>query len=123
MTMGGSTGDFDQDKWELYMLADDFSEANDVSAQYPQKLKELQDDFWVEAKKYDVLPLDDRFAERGDASLRPSLIAGRTDFVYYPGTTIPEPSAANTKNKSHTIIAAIEVPRGGADGVQGTARR
>jgi arylsulfatase A-like enzyme len=117
-TMGASTGDFDQDKWELYNLAEDFSEANDLSAKYPQKLKELQNDFWVEAKKYDVLPLDDRFAERGDPRLRPSLIAGRTEFTYYPGATrIPEPSAADTKNKSHTITASIEVPQAGADGV------
>jgi arylsulfatase len=77
----------------------------------------LQNAFWVEAKKYDVLPLDDRFSERGDPSLRPSLIAGRTDFTYYPGTRIPEPSAANTKNTSHTITATIDVPQGGADGV------
>jgi arylsulfatase len=114
----GSTGDFDQDKWQLYNLAEDFSESNDLSAKHPQKLKELQDDFWVEAKKYDVLPLDDRFSERGDPSLRPSLIAGRTEFTYYPGSTrIPEPSAANTKNVSHTITATINVPQGGADGV------
>jgi hypothetical protein len=118
VTAGGGTGDFDNDKWELYKLADDFSEANDVAAQYPEKLKELQDDFWVEAKKYDVLPLDDRFSERGDPRLRPSLIAGRTDFVYFPGATrIPEPSAVNTKNTSHTITATIDVPKGGADGV------
>jgi arylsulfatase A-like enzyme len=118
VTMGGSTGDFDHDTWELYNLADDFSEANDVSAKYPQKLKELQDAFWIEAKKYDVLPLDDRFAERGDPSLRPSLIAGRTDFAYYPGAVfVPESSAANTKNTSHTITATIDVPRDGADGV------
>jgi arylsulfatase A-like enzyme len=117
-TMGASTGEFDQDKWELYNLAQDFSEANDVSALYPQKLKELQNDFWVEAKKYSVLPLDDRFAERGDPSLRPSLIAGRIDFTYYGGgIRIPEPSAANTKNTSHTITATIEVPKGGANGV------
>jgi len=118
VTAGGSTGDFDHDKWELYNLADDFSESNDLSAKYPEKLKELQDDFWIEAKKYDVLPLDDRFAERGDPRLRPSLIAGRTDFIYYPGANrIPEPSAADTKNASHTITASIEVPQGGADGV------
>jgi hypothetical protein len=118
MAAGGTTGYFDHDKWELYNLADDFSEANDLSAKYPQKLKELQEDFWVEAKKYDVLPLDDRFSERGDPSLRPSLIAGRTNFTYYPGAVrIPEPSAANTKNVSHTIAATIEVPQGGADGV------
>jgi arylsulfatase len=117
VTMGGGTGDFDHDTWELYDLANDFSEANDVSAKFPAKLKELQDAFWVEAKKYDVLPLDDRFAERGDPSLRPSLIAGRTDFTYYAGTQIPEPSAANTKNTSHTIKATIDVPHGGGDGV------
>jgi len=117
-TVGASTGDFDHDPWELYKLDEDFSEANDVSGRYPQKLKELQDDFWVEAKKYDVLPLDDRFAERGDPSLRPSLIEGRTNFTYYSGAVrIPESSAANTKNTSHTIIATIEVLQSGGDGV------
>jgi arylsulfatase len=115
---GGATGDFDHDKWELYNLAEDFSEANDLSAKYPDKLKELQDDFWVEAQKYNVFPLDDRFAERLDPSLRPSLIAGRTDFTYYPGAiAIPESSAANTKNTSYTITAVIDAPQGGADGV------
>jgi arylsulfatase len=114
----GSVGRFDKDKWELYNLAEDFSEANDLAAKYPDKLKELQDAFWVEAEKYNVLPLDDRFTERGDPSLRPSLIAGRTDFTYYPGAVrIPESSAANTKNVSHTITATVEVPQGGADGV------
>src|SRR5262249_19422015 len=118
VTVGGTTADFDHDKWELYNLAEDCSEANDVSAKYPAKLKELENDFWVEAKKHDVLPLDDRFSERGDPSLRPSLIAGRTDFVYYPGAVfIPESSAANTKNVSHTITATIDVPKQGADGV------
>jgi len=118
VTAGGTTGDFDHDKWELYDLANDFSESNDVSAKHPQKLKELQDAFWVEAKKYDVLPLDDRFSERGDPSLRPSLIAGKTSFTYYPGAVrIPEPSAANTKNTSHTITATIDVPPSGGDGV------
>jgi arylsulfatase len=118
VTAGGTTGDFDHDQWELYNLAEDFSESNDLSAKNPQKLKELQDDFWVEAKKYQVLPLDDRFSERGDPRLRPSLIAGRTDFTYYPGATrIPEPSAADTKNVSFTITATLDVPRDGADGV------
>jgi len=114
---GGSTGDFDHDRWELYDLAADFSEANDLSAEHPEKLRELQDAFWVEAEKYDVLPLDDRFAERLDPSLRPSLIAGRTHFTYYPGAVIPESSAANTRNTSHTITATIEAPQGEADGV------
>jgi len=79
------SADFSKDTCELYNLKEDFSESNDLSKSNPQKLKELQDDFWVEAKKYNVLPLDDRFIERADPSNRPSLIAGRTDFVYYPG--------------------------------------
>jgi len=110
--------DFPKDKWELYDVANDFSEGTDVSAQHPDKLKELQDMFWVEAEKYNVLPLDDRFIERADPSLRPSLIEGRTSFTYYPGATrIPESSAVNTKNKTHTIIATIDMPKQGGDGV------
>jgi arylsulfatase len=116
-TVGGSTGDFDHDDWELYKLNDDYSEADNLATKYPDKLKELQADFLVEAKKYNVFPLDDRFAERGDPRLRPSLIAGRTHFVYYPGAEIPEPSAVDTKNKSHSITATIDVPKGGGDGV------
>ena len=110
--------DFDKDVWELYNLDADFSESNDVAKQNPQKLKELQDMFWVEAKKYNVLPLDDRFVERANPSLRPSLIAGRTKFTYLPGTrNVPESSAANIKNTSHTITAYVDVPKAGGDGV------
>jgi len=111
--------DFDKDTWELYDVSRDFSEYNNVAAQNPDKLKELQADFLTEAKKYQVLPLDDRFIERSDPSLRPSLIAGRTHFVYYSGAAhIPEPSAANTANTSFTITATIDVPKtGGSDGV------
>jgi arylsulfatase len=110
--------DFDKDTWELYDVSKDFSEYNNVAAQYPDKLKELQADFLTEAKKYNVLPLDDRFTERVDPRLRPSLIAGRTQFLYYSGTAhIPESTAANTKNTSHTITATVDVPKTGGDGV------
>jgi arylsulfatase len=112
------TYDFANDKWELYRIDGDFSEANDLAAREPQRLRELQDLFWVEAAKYQVLPLDDRFIERADPSLRPSLIAGRTDFIYYPGATrIPESSSPNVKNRSHQIIAHVDVPESGGDGV------
>ena len=80
-----ATGDFDHDKWELYDLRSDFSQANDVAAQNPAKLKELQAAFLEEAKKYNVLPLDDRMAERFDASLRPNPLAGLKKFTYGPG--------------------------------------
>jgi arylsulfatase A-like enzyme len=76
--MNQGTYDVADDKWELYNLDEDFSEANDLAAANPQKLHDLQDIFWAEAAKYNVLPLNDRFAERGDPSLRPSLIEGRT---------------------------------------------
>jgi arylsulfatase len=110
--------DFTKDRWELYKLNEDFSEANDLAAKNPEKLKELQDLFLVEARKYNVLPLDDRFIERGDPHLRPSLIEGRTKFTYLSGTAhVAESSAANTFNTSHTITAYVEVPKTGGDGV------
>ena len=109
--------DFDKDTWELYDLTQDFSEGTDLATKYPDKLKELQDAFWSEAEKYQVLPLDDRLMERADPSLRPSLIEGRTSYTYYPGVHVPESSAAQTKNRSHTITAYVDVPQNGGDGV------
>jgi arylsulfatase len=105
-------------KWELYNIADDFSEANDLAAKEPKKLRELQDLFWAEAGKYNVLPLDNSKAERFDVSLRPSLTRGRTEFTYYPGMIrIPEGSAPDFKNKSYRIIADVQIPEGGAEGL------
>jgi hypothetical protein len=105
-------------KWELYNVADDFSEANDLAAKEPKKLRELQDLFWAEAGKYNVLPLDNSKAERFDVSHRPSLTRGRTAFAYYPGMIrIPEGSAPDFKNKSYRIIADVQIPDGGAEGL------
>jgi arylsulfatase len=110
--------DFDKDEWQLYNLDSDFSEANDLAAKEPKKLKELQDLFWIEATKYNVLPLDDRFIERADPAMRPSLIEGRTKFTYFPGVRrVPESSSPNVKNKSHTITVEVEIPNGATDGV------
>jgi arylsulfatase len=111
--------EFDADRWELYDLASDFSQADDVAAANPAKLRELEDAFWAEAERYQVLPLDDRLAERlADPALRPSLIEGRTRFTYYPGTVrVPYSSAAQVVNRSHTITAHVDVPPGGANGV------
>jgi hypothetical protein len=108
------SADFADDKWELYNIDEDFSEGNDLAAKNPEKLRELQDLFWAEAAKYNVLPLDDRFIERADPSLRPSLIAGRTHFTYFSGASrIPESSSANIKNKSHIITAYLDQPGDG----------
>ena len=108
----------DDFKWELYHIAEDFSQSNNLAAQNPAKLKELQAAFEREAKKYNVYPLDSSLAERGDVRLRPSLTRGRSTFTYYPGTIrVPEGAAPDIKNKDYTVTAEVEIPTGGADGV------
>lgn len=114
----GKTGDFENDRWELYDLTSDFSQAVDISAKHPEKLKELQALFEQEAAKYNVFPLDDRFAERGQVADRPTISGGRKTFTLYPGTVrVPEGSAPNLKAKSHRITAEFEVPASGVEGV------
>jgi hypothetical protein len=109
---------FDTDTWELYNIDKDFSQAHDLAKKQSKKLRELQDLFMAEAAKYNVLPLDDRFAERADANLKPSYIRGMKRFVYLPGTVrISEPSSPNTKNIDHTLAAEVGIPNGGAEGV------
>jgi arylsulfatase A-like enzyme len=109
---------FDQDNWELYNVAQDFSESQDLAKDNPQKLAELQNLFLKEAKKYKVLPLDDRTIQRFDINTRPSITNGRNSFSYYTTVTgIPEGSAPNTKNRSFSITADIDVAKDGAEGV------
>jgi arylsulfatase len=111
----------DDFKWELYNVDEDNSQAHDLAAESPEKLKELQDAFEAEAKKYSVYPLDSSFARRVDPAIRPSLSRGRSEFVFYQGLTrIPEGSAPDFKNKSWSIAAELDVPQGGADGVLAT---
>ena len=104
-------------KWELYNIADDYSENNDLAAQNPDKLKELQALFMDEARKYQVLPLDNSILARGLAP-RPSAIAGRTEFTYSGEVSgLPVGNAPNILAKSFSIAAAVEVPKGGGEGV------
>src|SRR5215472_1272604 len=111
----------DDFKWELYNINEDFSQANNLADKFPEKLKELQDAFDVEAKKYNVYPLDSSFASRADPAIRPSLTRGRSEFVYFPGMIrIPEGSAPDFKNKSWTIAAEVTIPQPGANGVLAT---
>jgi len=108
----------DDFQWELYHVAKDFSQANNLVAANPAKLKELQAVFEQEAKKYHVYPLDASFAERADVNLRPSLTRGRNTFTYYPGTIrVPEGAAPEMRNKDFSVIADVEIPDGGADGM------
>jgi arylsulfatase len=108
----------DDFKWELYHVAEDFSEANNLVTHNPVKLKELQGVFDREAKKYQVPPLDASFIARANVAIRPSLTRGRSTFTYYPGTIrVPEGAAPDVKNKSFAVRAEVEIPAGGADGV------
>lgn len=108
----------DDSKWELYNLSEDFAQAVDLAQKEPKKLRYMQDLFWAEAARYNVLPLDNSRVERLDVSTRPSLTAGRTSFTFYPGMVrIPEGAAPDFKNKSYSIKAYVDVPASGADGV------
>ncbi len=110
----------EQDIWELYDTRSDFSLTNDLAARNPDKLKEMQELFLKEAVKYTVLPLDDRTLERTNAALvgRPDLMAGRTSLTVYDGMIgMTENVFINLKNRSHTITADLEIPKGGANGV------
>lgn len=112
----GSVG-FKDNVWSLYNLDKDFSQFEDLATVNPEKLAELKTAFDQEAEKFSVFPLDDRFAERF-LTPRPSNIAGRTKFRYLPGTVrIPEPNAPLIYQRSHTITAKINIPRGGVEGV------
>jgi len=104
-------------KWELYNLTEDYSEANDLAAKMPDKLREMQELFLVEAAKYNVFPLDNSVLPRIIAP-RPSATAGRNVFTYsgeMPG--LPDSDAPSILNKSYTITADVEIPQGGAEGM------
>lgn len=110
----------DADTWELYDTRSDFSLRNDLAKSNPAKLKEMQQTFMDQAKKYPILPLDDRVFERMIPELvgRPDLMQGRTSLTVYEGMTgMSENVFLNLKNKSHTISAEIDVPKGAANGV------
>jgi len=106
-------------KWELYDLTKDWTQNNDVAKANPAKLKELQDQFFVEAAKYRVFPLDNSLSPRMLAP-RPSLTAGRDTFTYSrPVTGIPHGDAPNTLGRSYSITAEVDV-KDGAEGMINT---
>jgi arylsulfatase A-like enzyme len=109
----------DEDVWELYDTTSDWTQSNDLAKEQPEKLAELQRLFLIEAAKYNVLPLDDRRAERFIPELagRPSLIKGSRQLLFGGMGRLTENSVVNIKNKSHAVTAEIEVPDGGAEGV------
>jgi len=109
---------FADDVWELY-APDDWTQAHDLAHQEPDKLAELQRLFLDEARKYNVLPLDDRRFERFNPDLagRPQLVRGTSQLLFGRMGRLSENSILPLKNKSHAITAEIVVPEGGASGV------
>ncbi len=119
LTGGVKLPAFDDDIWELYDTNTDWSQSRDLSKQFPEKLHELQRLWLIEAVKYNVLPLDDRFAERANSELagRPELIKGTRQLLFGGMGRLTENSVINFKNKSHSITAEVIVPEAGAEGV------
>jgi arylsulfatase len=110
---------FDDDIWELYDTNTDWTQARDLAAEMPDKLAELQALWLEEARKYNVLPLDDRRVERFNSDLagRPVLIKGNSQLLFGGMGRLGENAVLNTKNKSHSITAEVEVAAEGAEGV------
>ena len=104
-------------KWELYNMMDDPTQFNDLAAKMPEKLKQMQALFYLEAKKHDVLPLDNTTLARWNTP-RPSLTAGRRVFTYSGGLTgLPASAAPDILDKSYTITAEVTIPEGGTEGM------
>jgi len=109
-----------EDVWELYNVEKDFSQADNLAAQHPEKLKELQEVFLKEAVKNHVLPIDDRRAERFNPAIagRPDLMGGRKSLTVYDGMTgMMENAFINVKGVHHTITAEIETKDAKTNGV------
>ena len=117
--VGGELPAFDDDVWELYDGTKDYSQANDLSAEHPDILAKLQRLWLIEATKYNVLPIDDRTAERlaPEMAGRPTLIRGNSQ-LFFPGMgRLSENSVVSIKNKSFSVTANLDVPADGAEGV------
>jgi arylsulfatase len=110
---------FADDTWELYDTNTDWSQAHDLAAEMPEKLEELKALFVEEARKYNVLPLDDRRVERfnSDVAGRPTLITGNSQLLFHGMGRLTENAVLNMKNKSHAVTADVQIPDGGATGV------
>ena len=111
-------GHFDQDAWQLYHVAEDYSESTDLSKKHPEKLQALIKAWNEEAKANLVLPLDDRTALEQLGEKRPSSEPERERYVYYPGTSaVPEGVAVSVRNRSYKILANVEITDPNATGV------
>jgi arylsulfatase A-like enzyme len=119
LLVGEKTPAFDDDNWELYDTNKDWSQANNLAKELPEKLHYLQRLWLIEAVRYNVLPLDDNLGARldSDTAGRPVLIQGNSQILFGSMGRLSENSVVNIKNKSHSVTAEIEVPATGAEGV------
>jgi hypothetical protein len=119
LLVGEKVPPFDDDNWELYDTNTDWSQAKNLAKEMPDKLHQLQRLWLIEATRYNVLPLDDRVAERinSDTAGRPVLIKGNTQILFGSMGRLSENSVLNVKNKSHSVTAEIVVPASPAEGV------
>ena len=109
--------ELDATSWELYHVAEDFAENHNVASENRPRLIEMIAQWYVEAGKYNVLPVDGRGQQRF-ADDRPQIASARESYVYYPGTQeVPVNAAPKIINRPHSITADVEIPSGGAEGV------
>ena len=102
-----------------FMTAKDWTQAHDLAKHMPEKLANLQRLWLIEAVKYNVVPLDDRFVERGlpEMAGRPGLLKGNHQMLFGGMGRLTENSIISFKNNSYSITAEVEVPKAGAEGV------
>jgi arylsulfatase len=109
--------ELDAKHWELYHVAEDFAENHNVAAENRDKLIEMVTQWYVEAGKYKVLPVDGRIMQRAMEE-RPTIAIERKSYTYYPGTqVVPGQVAADVRNRPHSITADADIPQEGAEGV------
>ena len=117
--VGGVAVAFDDDVWELYDGSTDWTQANDLAARMPDRLRDLQRLWLIEATKYNVLPLDDRTVERANPDIagRPQLVRGTSQLLFERMGRLSENSVVSIKNKSFSVTAEVVIPDGGVEGV------
>jgi arylsulfatase len=117
--LGAVLPPLEDDVWELYDTNTDWTQAHDLAAEMPDRLAELQQVWLAEARRFNVLPLDDRRVERFSPELagRPVLIRGNSQLLFSGMGRLTENSMVNIKNKSHAVTAQLSIPDGGAEGV------
>ena len=108
---------FDDDVWELYQLDQDFNENHDLAAARPEQLQALVAQWWREAERCQVLPLDDRFGQRFAENGR-RVQGHRRQFVMHAGMGhLPNDIAPDIRGRNYSIEADVSLPEGGAEGV------